>query len=579
MVTIYQNVKSDFNDRLWAGVSTLSLGQGLLSDSAFASLLCGDRCRFTLGHLSSQESIMEVRKLSEVFKTVGLPPYTYVKPAYFGEVRSDIEQPGKHVLIEGPSGIGKTCIVFKVFEEIGWEKDRDFSYISGRDPDAIQKIEIFILEAKSKNVPFPPTIVIDDFHILPEQFRVDSGSELKRISDIVFEHSFPSKFILIGIPAAGVTLLASANDLGPRLGSYRLKRAEDSEIRRVIEECEQELNIIFEDSDVILSESSGNFWLAQFVCNKICSINNLHETKPEITIIHADLLAIRRRLMEELSNRFLPIAKTFAKGKKWRPGGNKPYLEILLSLAKIPELIVPFDAILSVVPERRRPGIKAVRSRVKEVLFDPDKNVDLRKQIAFEDAGFSIEGPLFRYYLSNMNPSDLLRELGIGKDATEIENIYTYDIGFSFAGEVRLIVDIINNELKSEDVVTFYDFDQQAFLLAENLEEVIKRVYKESCRYYIVFIEHNYARKVWTNYERDIMTQPGRSRHIIPVYLEKPSETRLVGVPGVTGMIDLSEVWRHISATGKIDEGARATIRNRLVLPIIEKIDATYQDF
>jgi len=62
------------------------------------------------------------KKLSEVFKTVGLPPYTYVKPKHFGEVRADVEQPGKHLLIEGPSGIGNTCVIFKVFEELVGER-------------------------------------------------------------------------------------------------------------------------------------------------------------------------------------------------------------------------------------------------------------------------------------------------------------------------------------------------------------------------------------------------------------------------------------------------------------------------
>jgi MoxR-like ATPase len=53
-----------------------------------------------------------------VFKTVGLPPYTYVKPAYYNEVKADILQAGKHLLIEGPSGIGKTCVAFKICEEL-----------------------------------------------------------------------------------------------------------------------------------------------------------------------------------------------------------------------------------------------------------------------------------------------------------------------------------------------------------------------------------------------------------------------------------------------------------------------------
>lgn len=52
----------------------------------------------------------EIKQLNDVFKTVGLPQYTYVKPTIYGEIRADIEQAGKHLLIEGPSGTGKTVL-------------------------------------------------------------------------------------------------------------------------------------------------------------------------------------------------------------------------------------------------------------------------------------------------------------------------------------------------------------------------------------------------------------------------------------------------------------------------------------
>ena len=81
------------------------------------------------------------KKLEDVFKTVGLPPYTYVKPPYYGEVRADITQAGKHLLIEGPSGIGKTCVAFKVFEELAFEQDKDFLYVSCRDASAVATID------------------------------------------------------------------------------------------------------------------------------------------------------------------------------------------------------------------------------------------------------------------------------------------------------------------------------------------------------------------------------------------------------------------------------------------------------
>jgi hypothetical protein len=279
--------------------------------------------------------------------------------------------------------------------------------------------------------------------------------------------------------------------------------------------------------------------------------------------------------MTELTQRYMPIAKIFARGKRWRPGGNKPYLEILLALCKIPESVVTFDKVLNVVPERRRPGIKAVRSRITEVIYDSAKDSDLRKQIAFDpEAGFSIEDPLFRYFLTNLEARRLFQELGIEDETVEKGRLYSYDIGFSFAGEVRRIVEAINSEMKAEDVVTFYDYDQQAFLLALDLEKTLGRVYAESCRYYLVFLDSNYHDKVWTKYEKDVMTRPGRKEHIIPVLLDDSGAAGAVGIPAAIGHIDLRDVWAEVLRTGHLARDTVNTLRNRCVLPILEKLDA-----
>ena len=517
----------------------------------------------------------EKRRLEEVFKTVGLPPYTYVKPAYYGEVRADISQPGKHLLIEGPSGIGKTCVAFKVFEELGWTQDAEFSYVSCRDGDALDRISSFLDLAGKGEVPSPPLIVVDDFHLLGVAKRSEVGSLLKRMSDRTFETTTPPKAILIGIPTTGVSLLSEAYDLGPRLGTYVLTRATDAEIDRLINEGEVALNVLFEDRDILLAESSGNFWLAQYVCNKVCATQEVFETQGDTKIIIFDLLGIRQRLMTELTQRYLPTAKTFAKGKKWRPGGNKPYLEVLLALCKIPESVITFDKILNVVPDRRTPGIKAVRPRIAEVIYDPVKGSDLRKQLAFEpDAGFSIEDPLFRYFLTNLEPKKLFQTLGIESESLEKGRLYSYDIGFSFAGETRRIVESVNSEMKSEDVVTFYDYDQQAFLLALDLEKTLGRVYAESCRYYLVFLDKNYREKVWTKYEKDVMTRHGRKEHIIPVLLDDSVAEGAVGIPATIGRIDLRDIWTEIQKTNTVTKDTINALRNRCVLPILEKIDA-----
>jgi hypothetical protein len=82
--------------------------------------------------------------------------------------------------------------------------------------------------------------------------------------------------------------------------------------------------------------------------------------------------------------------------------------------------------------------------------------------------------------MTNLDAKRLFQELGIEDSTIERARLYSYDIGFSFAGESRRIVEAVNAEMKAEDVITFYDYDQQAFLLALDLEKTLGRVYAES---------------------------------------------------------------------------------------------------
>ena len=464
-------------------------------------------------------------KLGDVFKTVGLPPFTYVKPPYYPEVRADMEQAGRHILIEGPSGIGKSCVVWKAIEELGWVDGLQFSYMSCRDNNAPRIFDEFMaLAIEGKPTPWP-TLIVDDFHLLLESVKSELGSRLKRIADYVFTG-------------------------------------------------QQALQVLFSDETTLLGEIDGNFWLAQYVCHKICALNSIFETADAPAILTFDMLTIRRRLMEELTPRYLDTAAHFSKGKKWRPGGNKPYMEVFLALKQVPESVVSYDRILATVSERRRPGLKAIRSRVASVIHNPAKSVDLRKQIAFSEDSFSIEDPLFRYFMNYLNPDELFARLGIDPQAADRDRAYPYDIGFSFAGEVRDLVEIVNAELKEEDVVTFYDYDQQAFLLALNLEETLARIYSESCRYYLVFMDECYRNKVWTKYERDIMTRPGRANHIIPVVIDDEGLAGTVGIPNTIARIDLRDIWSGHQPGSEWTPDARQVVRNRCILPVVEKLDA-----
>ena len=56
--------------------------------------------------------------LEEVFRTEGLPEFTFVPPPNYNDILLDIRRPGKPVVLEGQSGTGKTTGIVPMPVEI-----------------------------------------------------------------------------------------------------------------------------------------------------------------------------------------------------------------------------------------------------------------------------------------------------------------------------------------------------------------------------------------------------------------------------------------------------------------------------
>ena len=61
--------------------------------------------------------------LNEVFSNAGFPDFTYIKPSIYYDVENDILQPGKHVLLIGSSGSGKTCIFTRIMRSLNYREE------------------------------------------------------------------------------------------------------------------------------------------------------------------------------------------------------------------------------------------------------------------------------------------------------------------------------------------------------------------------------------------------------------------------------------------------------------------------
>jgi hypothetical protein len=57
-------------------------------------------------------------RLEEVFKTNGLPTITFVQPSWYPDILLSLRTPGRSLVVEGPSGIGKTSAIENALHDL-----------------------------------------------------------------------------------------------------------------------------------------------------------------------------------------------------------------------------------------------------------------------------------------------------------------------------------------------------------------------------------------------------------------------------------------------------------------------------
>ena len=145
-------------------------------------------------------------ELYEVFTISGIPKFTFVKPKEYTRLLMALKTPGRGIVVEGPSGIGKTTAITKAIEEVagGGKVLKMSARVSG---------VVEIIRQLSEMQPLG-TVVIDDFHKLADSEKRLIADLMKVLAD---EADAESKIIVIGINRAGEALIDFADDLTNRL--------------------------------------------------------------------------------------------------------------------------------------------------------------------------------------------------------------------------------------------------------------------------------------------------------------------------------------------------------------------------
>ena len=113
-------------------------------------------------------------RIQDVFKTSGVPTYTFVHPREYPRLLLNLRTPGRGLVIEGPSGIGKTTAVENALVELGLSNR--VTKLSARLPEDIEYI------AELHTMGKVGTVIVDDFHKLPDTARQALADYMKTLN-------------------------------------------------------------------------------------------------------------------------------------------------------------------------------------------------------------------------------------------------------------------------------------------------------------------------------------------------------------------------------------------------------------
>lgn len=444
---------------------------------------------------------VEAVRVEDVFKTSGVPTYTFEEPVEFRELVIALRTSGRGVIVEGPSGIGKTTAVKRALEAHGIDKFLD---LSGRRKDDLQWIELLIGDRNAG------TVIIDDFHRLADGIRREIGDFLKLLAD---EECKGTKLIVIGINRSGDSLVYSSPDLNSRVSTVRIGKSLREKVVSLLSKGERALNISLTDKQRIADAANGSFLIAQTLAQKECVERGVIERSDEHVQIPASYELVRAKLMEDLDRKYFFLARCFAQGSKLRKEGRAPYLHILKWLAESGNWSIHIMEESRKHQMLRGSVVQVVEKGFLAKLFED--NSDLQSVLHFDALVglLSTEDPQFVYYLQNLPWAKFGQRVGF----VSLTFKERFDYALSFAGSCRPVAERLRELLKDREIHVFYDRDAQHEIIGAEVETYLGRIYESDAAFVVAILNKDFSHRVWTNFESERFSARFGECRVIPI--------------------------------------------------------------
>lgn len=489
-------------------------------------------------------------KLEEVFKIGGTPTHTFVHPVEYPALLVALRTPGRGVVIEGPSGIGKTTSITRALGELDLA-DKVVA-LSARKPADLELI------GELPAIRDFGTVIIDDFHRLEDITKQSIADLMKVLAD---EERQNSKVVILGINKAGEALVQFAHDLNNRLEVIKFEANPIEKVQQLIALGETALNVDINVKSEIAEAANGSFYIAQMLAHQTCIDSGILERQVDRLVTRVSFELTRGKVFERLSRTFLERTQTFAQGTRFRREGRAPYLHLLYWLAKCDEWSLSVNRAI-----RENQALRGSVTQIVEkgYLLDLVRgNADIAAVLHYDPTSrqLSVEDPQFVYFLRNISWSRFAADAGF----LTMEFPSRYDFALSFAGADRTVAEALFRCLEEREFETFYDRNEQHRILAEDVEDYLRPIYQSDAEYVVVLLGPEYPKRVWTRFESQQFKDRFKSGAVIPVWFTNAppgvfdESSRVGGIAfDPTGDLD-SQVQEIAELLGRKIEEKRAT--------------------
>lgn len=337
--------------------------------------------------------------LTEIFRLRGLHMSAYVEPDQAAEVQMHIQTSMVTLLVEGPSGVGKSTVVEQALKQLQlFQKTTWISSAAEQDKIKLDRLLDVALPADTY-------LVVDDFHLL-DRGRQERITRLVKVLASPRPGTPPSgKLILIGINPVSASLLNYMHDVRGCYAPVQMVRQSDDTIRKLIERGSQLANLSFAAAEGFVTEAKGNFVIAQRLCRAAAMLAKKYEVPAMLTVVPTPLQEVVNGVQRELESEFAALIRAFASFDEQAPPRGACLL-LLWRLAHSAEAHVPFHEVQYRDAELRPAFEWLLRSNLGGFF---ERNPGLPKLFHYNrEAGvLSAEDPQLQFYLRHLDWSKL----------------------------------------------------------------------------------------------------------------------------------------------------------------------------